>query len=152
MTSLDVDEVKAAEMADKLAYLKDEEFVSHADFMAEKMAAFRQADEQAKKDAAKKDGTGTGTAGTTGAKQPPLQTNQPAPMAGGAKKVKTLGAEKDTNAANADKSVLDTAEPVKEPALATAGQDDGVQKVQASIVEYMAGYFDLPAENADDEK
>lgn len=148
MKALGEDEVKAAEMADKLVYLKDDEFKAHADYLSEKLAGYKDAKNGAGNGTSNSNGVGTGK--QTEAKLPPQQTDKPAPMAGHPQKVKTLGAENDPNAAHADAKVLENVQANQEPALATAQADAGVEKVRASIAEYMADFFQLPADEADE--
>lgn len=145
---LDMDETKASEMADKLTYLKDDEFTAHADYLSEKLAAFK----QTSGGGGGQQSGGVGSGPQTSAKPVPKQTDKPAPMGGFPKKVKTLAKETDAGAVHADVDVLEDVEVSKEPALATQQTDNGVEKVRASIVEYMADYFKLPADDQDDEK
>lgn len=138
--SLELDDKKAEETAARLAGLSDEDFESHAKFLAEKHAEAK----------AIKGGSGK----QTPAKDPPKQTNKPAPGGGYAPKVKTLAAEHD--GADADPADLADAEPVKDAALAAGGEDRGVSKVRASIKSYMGDFFKLPEgdeeESAEDEE
>lgn len=151
MAALGEDEAAATATVEKLKYLNDEDFKAHADYMSQKMAAFKQAGTSGKT-GSNGDVKGGKNTSLPAPKLPPKQTNKPAPMAGHPKKVKTLAAESDDADVNADPQHLEDVETDNEPALATETTDDGVEKVRASIDQYMSNVFGLPEEAAEETK
>ncbi len=140
------DDAKATELYEAFVGLNDEQFKAHADYMAEKLKEFQQTAANnvpaGKIESGTHDLGGTLTAdGKPVAKAPPKATNLPAPatqVPGG----KAVSAE----SAKADITALETAQPNTDAALNTVTTDDGVEKVRASIADYMAGYFGLDEE------
>jgi hypothetical protein len=150
MTALGEDEDKAKAEVEKLKYLSDEDFKAHADYLSEKLAAFKQASNQPSKSKTNNDGTQGKTLKVGSPKLPPKETNKPAPMGGHPPKVKTLAAEQDDADVNANSKNLEDVEVEEEPALATETADDGVEKVRADVAKFMGGYFGLPDEEAEE--
>lgn len=129
------DDAKASELAATLANLDDASFKAHADYIGDKLK-----DHQT---------TAGGDGKQTPAKEPPLVTGKPAPMAGHPTKVKTLGSEVDANDRHADPKLLDDSQPNRDAALTATATDEGVEKTRASIKKFMSGYFGLDRDDAE---
>lgn len=128
---------KATELLTKLEGLSDEAFKAHADYMEEAIKCY------SVPAAAPVPTAGAPDAGPKPIlSEIPKATNLPAPMGGAPKKVKTLASD----AVHADPSILTNLEPNTDPTLNAVSTDDGVEKVRASIVEYMGHLFGIPEE------
>lgn len=121
--ALGMEDYEAAKMEEYLRALPDDKFDEHTKFLAEKKVAAKEPPRAA-----------------PGAKLPPKQTDKPAPAAG-----KKSKAEKDPAAKDADPSLLQDAE-VDAKADMNGGEEGGVSKVRANVLDYFKSVHGLPEE------